>query len=112
LLRLFGSHFEPASSQEEQRFRNAKADVPPDFMDVNGWSKQLAVLNRSFDGGNEFPVKLGGKTLSILVTHGHDNADISVELVRPSQPTEQILHVDHRTRRVTKAEYEALFGKH
>src|SRR5258707_6596557 len=64
LLKWSGHHFEPAGSQEEQRFRNAKADLPLYFKDVNGWSKRLDaldVLSGTSEGKNEFPVTNGGK---------------------------------------------------
>jgi hypothetical protein len=111
LMKLSGDHFVRVNHQEEQRFRIATRGMSPDFTDVDGWSKKYSVLNRSFEGEDRFPIKIGGKPLTILVKHGHKHSDVSIELLRPGQPPEQLLYANEWPRRVTKAEYETLFGQ-
>jgi len=107
LLKLVGNRFEPASREEQQKFRDAKADSPPFFTNVNGWSKQLEALSGEPGRASTYPMMINGKAISLAVKH-IGSSEISVELVE-QQATHKILHMNQDVRRVSRHEYETIF---
>jgi hypothetical protein len=98
LWRWTGERFEPATADERAKWLEK---APPQFSDVAGWSK------RSLNPGS-FPIDLGGKRVVLTVSR-MDNDFTAIELQRNGLPSEKIWSVAHSPRKVTKAEYEAMF---
>src|SRR5580693_5253623 len=103
-----GTHFEQASS-EEQRKLNGTANLSNgDFTGANGWSARRSIAGTLFD---EIKIQLGGKPLTILAkTINIRDGEVSIDLLGPDRSTENLYYMTFQPRRVSRAEYEHIFG--
>ena len=94
--------------EEKQLFENGHLSRG-EFANVNGWSKRgiqsTALYQKT--GHYEFTVELS-KQLSLLVKGSNP---VFVEVLRSGQQPERIWYHEQRTRRVSKSEYEQVFGR-
>jgi hypothetical protein len=107
------NHFERPTPQEYGAFATALfgaknvSQHPWEFDNVDGWSMR---------GFGQTPPKyqlvLNGQPVT-LAFHGETwpPAPLSVDLIRPGQPPQTIWSFDGRPRRVSKTDYESVFGK-
>ncbi len=103
LWRFVGTHFEKASIEEKKNFNGIQGLSRKDFTDVDGWSGRYSVLSRIRD---ESPKQVGGLLLSLDLSKGK----LLINLP-PTHITEQIYYGNTgRPQRVSKAEYEHVFG--
>jgi hypothetical protein len=106
LVRWTGTHFEPATSAESREFQRNVNSLPSGayFADVDGWSRRMGPPD-----GN-YTIELGGKPITLVVKSGRMNGLTSVDLLRPDQAPKRIWYLDDEPRRVSKIEYERVFG--
>jgi hypothetical protein len=116
------THFELASPEEQLEVRTALASgkIPagPKYDNVDGWSKRGAAgevtsetpTTGFTENDAKVSVTLDGKPLTFLMNSGFISHQSYIDLSRPGQPTERIWSLDGRTRRVSGAEYERIFG--
>jgi hypothetical protein len=97
--RWTGERFDPATADEKAKWLEK---APPQFSNVAGWSK------RSLNPGS-FPIDLGGERVVLAVSR-MDNDLTTIELQKNGLPSETIWSVDHSPRKVSRAEYEGMFG--
>jgi hypothetical protein len=116
LVKWSGRHFEPTSTEEQQRFVTRSVSGP-DFANFNGWSRRSFIFNKGVDarifnaGGNvEFEIELAGKPAILAVTHGENGDYYSISWNRQGQESQEIWHLDLRPHSVSKPEYETAFG--
>jgi hypothetical protein len=113
LCRWAGTHFEPASEEEKQKLDGLNRLVPNDIDGgADGWSKR-AISYASHD--YQISVEVGrDATLHVDVKNAQKAAysKISVDLVHTGQAPERVWYQDGYPKRVSKAEYQQLFGKH
>ncbi|HEY3770426.1 MAG TPA: hypothetical protein VGN44_17265 [Candidatus Angelobacter sp.] len=69
-----------------------------------------SIFNRG-QGENDFPLEVGGKQFTLLVKHEPANAGGFIDLLDSGQQAKTILHIDQKVRKVTKAEYNAVFDQ-
>jgi hypothetical protein len=113
LWKWSGSHFEPVASEEVRAFHASRANPKPDlhpweFDNVDGWSM------RAFgQTPPNYQLVLNGQPVT-LVSSGETwpPKPLSVDLSRPGQAPQRIWTFDGRPRRVSRAEYEHMFGQH
>jgi hypothetical protein len=98
------THFIPVSEVEAQGFQEARASSK---IDSDGWSTRVNVFNRRI-GQTEFPLEIGGKMFSLVVTIAPVASEVSVDLVSTHESS-RLWHLDERTRRVSGSEYRSLF---
>jgi hypothetical protein len=121
LLKWSGTQFEPATSEEGKAFRSAylggKIPLGPTYDNVSGWSKRAVggqVLNDSPKHYSEIPAKaslsLDGHPLTFVMNSGFINHQPYIDLYRGDGPPDRIWSLDGRSHRVTKAEYQKIFG--
>jgi hypothetical protein len=110
LCKLIGDHFEPAT--EEQRVthdgtsRLFHGDMSGQL--VNGWS--VREVRRS--PGDHFEIQVGNQYGIHAENHAKDVRYpwVSAELLRPGKSSETLYNVNGTPRRVSRTEYEKLFG--
>ena len=111
LQKWTGNKFEPATAEEQRRLDGTNRLVATDIeKDAAGWSKRGFAQAVS---DYEFAVDVAGK-FTVHVTNkrlGRSAGVLSVTLVRPGQPVEDIWHVDGRPSTVSKTEYERVFRR-
>ena len=101
--------FEKATEEEQRRYEETKPIVVGEVEeDPGGWS------DRGFGIGvsnYKFGVDAGEFTLQVTneVTRVGGHGILSVQLARPGQRLEEILHLDGHPRRVNKGEFERAF---
>lgn len=110
LWKWSATHFEPASTEEQQVFKSAQHSFAPDFDNVNGWSKRCCVLSRG-SGSFKFDVSVGGKMFSLVANRTASNR-VSIDLVRAGQVPQTIWYLDEKQHNVSNGEYEKLFEGH
>ena len=109
------THFEPATPEEVRAFdvgkvaaTTASSPHPWQFDNVEGWSmrkfgqtipKYQLVLN-----DQPVTIQFSGETWP--------QQPISVDLIRPSKGSQRIWSLDERPHRISKTEYENVFGNH
>ena len=109
LYKWTGNKFE-AATEEEQRRLDGTNQLDEKHME-KGWSK------RGFGAAStdyQFAVDVG-QTFKLEVTNKQPDRSrrsiVSLDVVRPAQAPETIWHLDGRTRRVSRAEYEHAFAR-
>jgi hypothetical protein len=122
LMKWSETQFEWASPEEELAVRTARTSgkIPtgPKFDDVDGWSKRAAageVTSETPTTGfaekdAKVSVTLDGKPLTFVMNSGYISHEAYIDLSRPGQPNERIWYLDGRTHRISRAEYEHIFG--
>jgi hypothetical protein len=113
LSRWAGDHFEPATAEEQQRLGGISRLSAVDFTNVDGWSKhgigegpQGLFARSTTDVGGRFTISEKGEPV------GHTGyATVSIYQQRPGAPPERIWYLDGHPRRVSRAEYESVFGQ-
>jgi hypothetical protein len=111
LCKWMGDRFEPATEEERRRLDGTNRLFHGDTNNqvINGWS--VREVRRS--PGDHFDVEIGNKFKIHAENHAKDVRAypwISVELLRPGKVSENLYNVDGAPRRVSRAEYEKLFG--
>jgi hypothetical protein len=112
LCKWTGDGFAPATEAERQRHGGASGLVRDDaYNPANGWSVQHFGLGKIdyFEARVGKNLKISVKTLAIYPPGVYSWN--SVDLVNAGQPPESLYNVDGKLRRVSGAEYEAVFGK-
>jgi hypothetical protein len=103
------NHFVRATAEDQRNLTKAgESRVPgPDYDDLDGWHKRCCFFTRE----NEYSylIKLDDATLSLRVKREHLD-DLSVDLVRSGGTNKPIWHLDGHPRKVSKVEYEQIFG--
>lgn len=104
------NHFERATAEDQRNLTQAGVSgMPgPNYDDVDGWHERINIF--SHKGDYQYAVNLNERTLS-LRTRRERVDDLSVDLVRPDGTNETIWHLDGHPRKVSKAEYERVFGR-
>ena len=104
LYEWMGSHFVPTIPEEQERIRNDQHHFDLEFSDVNGWSGRYAPV------GGRFPISLKGRPITLVMDNGYLGSYLSIEVERPGQPAERVFYLNQRPHRVSRAEYERVFG--
>ena len=103
-----GDHFEPAAQEELRGFDPMKAASRGfQFDDIEGWSMREYALGRV-----RYPLTLNGQPVT-FVSSGRVPPAIyepSVDVIRSGQNPQRIWYLDERPHRVSKAEYDKIFG--
>jgi hypothetical protein len=103
--------FVRASPEDEKRIGVDKLYTGSfDNKIVNGWTTHQL----KFAAGDNFEVQLG-HDLAISVKNRSERdafPNVAVDLLRPGQAPENLYRADGEPRRVSRSEYEQLFGRH
>jgi hypothetical protein len=105
-----GDHFEKASPEKRAKFESSGRQLEPTFTNIDGWSKQNSIFGGKF-GKTDFEVKLGSGPLKVIANSDQSKGQLSIDLLRPGQSPERVWELDGRTRKITEAEYNEIFGK-
>ena len=100
--------FEPLGAEEKVRVRQASV-LYNDFSNVDGWSGRCCIMHRQF-GETVFPIDLGGHRMALVVKNDASGTWTSISLRKDAEPEREIWRLDQRPRRVSAAEYAAIFG--
>lgn len=109
LCKWTGNKFEAATEQEQRRLDGTSQLVEKNMED--GWSQ------RTFGGApTDYQLAVDvGQTFKLGVTNKlldrTRRSIVSVDVVRPERSPEAIWHLDGRSRRVSKSEYEQAFAR-
>jgi hypothetical protein len=125
LCRWSDDHFERATEDESRRL------VSSNFPDVKGWSNRIFGLTawpldnvngwskRGIGSGPEnfarITVDVGGRFTLSEKSDAVDStgyASVSIYLQRPGQAPERIWYLDGHPRRISRVEYDRMFGSH
>jgi hypothetical protein len=119
-----GTHFEPATVGERD-FQAGRATSMPasrshpwEFDNIDGWSmRQLGAVGPKYQFKGRpvtlTQVTLGGQPVSFIFSgETFPQMPISVDLLRSDQSPQTIWSFDGRPHRVSKTEYERIFGNH
>lgn len=107
LWRWTGTNFVQADEQEQRQvdtshFRN-------DFTNRNGWSSRRLITSSV---RRDFDLELDGAPARIKTrTVNFYDGEVVIDLSRPNRASETIFHNSGRPRRVSRGEYERLFGQ-
>lgn len=105
LWRWTGTNFVQAAEQEQ---RQVDTGHFRDFTDLNGWSRRRLIttpVKRDFDLQLDgAPARIKTRTVNLY------DGEVTIDLSRPNRASETIFHNSGRPRRVSKHEYERLFG--
>jgi hypothetical protein len=108
-----GTQLEPAGIQVERNleeaqraFKVSEHPLGPDFDGMNGWSGRYSIPYRN--DGTKFDMEVHGQKLTVIVRKSGNT--ISINLINSGKREESIWKMNNRTRKVTKTEYEKLFG--
>jgi hypothetical protein len=109
LWKWTGTAFEAATPEESRAFDEAGAaslNSPPKFDNVDSWSMRELGQTKP-----EQKMVLNGQPL-MIVFHGATwpPKPLSVELIREGQTAQAIWSLDDEPRRISKSEYEYVFG--
>ena len=111
LCRWTDSGFVRASQEDEKRIGLDNLYTGSfDNKIVNGWTTHQL----KFAAGDNFEVHLG-QDLAISVKNRSERdafPNVAVDLLRPGQAPENLYRADGEPRRVSRSEYEQLFGRH
>jgi hypothetical protein len=107
-----GTNFESVGKSEEQGIGGMSSLSSKEFTHVNGWSKRgfgpaPAAYKFTIKVNDHFEISVDNRLTEKSRTGG-----VSVDLLRPGRPLEQIYYVEGDPRRVSRAEYEHVFGRH
>ncbi len=103
-----GTGFQLATAEEKKKIYDSKAFAPQDVTDVEGWSKR----NLTCSNVNDFPIEVGGASLTVVRNCGYTGSIDSIELRRSGQSPQTIWNLTDRFHWVSKAQYQRLFDEH
>ena|ERR1700735_2339573 len=120
-FRWSGDHFEPATADEQSRLQDAirggRIPFGPTYDHVEGWSKRTVagdVIRNSptdyTERDSKVTIELDGKSLTFAMNSGFITREPYIDLQRTGQAPERIWHPDEKAHRVSKSEYEHIFG--
>ncbi|HXZ39619.1 MAG TPA: hypothetical protein VEG68_02685 [Terriglobales bacterium] len=112
VCRWTGNTFESVGSSEEQNIGGMSGLSSTDFTNVKGWSKRgfgTAPVDYKFtiQVADKFEISVDNRSMIKSRFGG-----ASIELLRPGRPPERIFYLEGNPRRVSRAEYERIFGRH
>jgi len=110
LCRWAGDHFERATEEEQRKLDGINRLIQKDIDNENGWSKHglgPAPVDYKFTIQADDKFEL---SVSNVVAKKYGYGAVSVDLLRPGQAPERIWYLDGNPRRVSKAEYDRVFG--
>jgi len=108
LWKWTGGHFEKASIEDQRKLSGTQRLSNKDFNDANGWSGRFSITSKIKE---QFPITLDGSPLTVeATTLNFIEGEVSVDLMRPNRPPENIFKRNGQPRRVSKGEYERAFG--
>lgn len=119
LMKWSGTSFEPLPPDEAKRYYANASKLPsgPSFDNVGGWSKRPAageVLRKSptdyVENDSKMTVTVSGQQMTFVMNSGYISHEAFVDLIRPGHPAERIWDFNERPHRVSRAEYDRLFG--
>ncbi len=112
LCRWAGDHFERATGEEQRKLDGINRLIQREIDNEKGWSKHgLGPAPVDY----KFTIKADDKfelSVSNVVAKKYGYGAVSVDLLRPGQAPERIWYLGGDPRRVSKAEYERVFGRH
>ncbi len=124
-MRWSGTQFERATPEDAERYHEYAMSLPtgppagPSYDNVEGWSKRTVggeVVTESptvsIEKTAKVMIELGGKPLTFVMSSGFITHEAYIDLIRPGQPPERIWSLDEHSHRVSRAEYEHIFGSH
>ena len=104
-----GAQFDLISKEDVEKIGGRDYLSGREFTNINGWSKRrvrgTAIYQETVH--YEFTVELS-KQISLLVKGSNP---VFVDVLRSGQAPERIWYHEQRTRRVSKSEYEQVFGR-
>ena len=99
-----GNRFDKASVGDQRRLQGVN---DRDFTDIQGWSKRKSLTEmRPY---SDVTIQFDGQPVTISTTAG--SREVSIDISRSGQSTERVFDLDQRLNRVSKSEYEKIFGK-
>jgi hypothetical protein len=103
------THFVQESTVQQWKLHGVERLSRKDFNDVNGWSGLYSAPSKMKE---QFSIQVGGLPVAVEVKDGQ----VSINLSRPGNPpeiqraTEKLYYGQGHTQRVSKVEYEHVFG--
>jgi len=108
LWKWTSTHFEKAGIDEQKKLKGVEGLSKKDFTDMNDWSARYSLTSNIKE---EFPITLGGKSMTVQVTTLSLGAgEVSVDLLRHDLPAEMLFHRSGQPRRVSRSEYQQNFN--
>jgi len=108
LWKWAGTHFEKAGIDEQKKVKGIEGLSKKNFTNVSGWSARYSVTSNMKE---EFPITLGGKSMTVQVTTLNLSAgEVSVDLLRHDLPAETLFRRSGQPRRVSRTEYQQSFN--
>ena len=120
LMKWSSNRFEAVPKDEAKRYYANVSKLPsgPSFDNIAGWSKRTAagqVLRRSptdyVENDAKVTLTVSGKEMTFVMNSGYITHQAFVDLIRPGHAAQRIWQFDERPHRVSKSEYEKIFGK-
>ena len=114
LLKWVDGHLEQLSPEKQKNINSELLSDTTEFDHVKGWSKRHGILTRLSDEV-KFDVEISGQPLTFSVNRGSSGQGssgqgLTINLVRANRVPETMWHLDQHPRKVTKDEYENVFG--
>ena len=108
LWKWAGTHFQKAGIDEQEKLKGIEGLSKKNFTNVSGWSARYSITSNIKE---EFPITLGGKSMTVQVTTLSLGAgEVSVDLLRHDLPAEMLFHRSGQPRRVSRSEYQQNFN--
>lgn len=116
LWKWAGTHFEPASREEEKSLDGINHLTALDVSSAKGWTKRGGLLTTG-EKEVKVPFTLRGQALTLFVrcvpivggAGCHGDNDVTIDLLGPGSLSRTLWHMEQRPRRVSKAEYLQFF---
>ena len=116
LLKWSDDHFERTSTEEQNAFRTAhssgKIPAGPIYENIDGWSKSGVAGKPSMLSGEEdakIVIRVNGSATTLVMNSGFITHQAFIDLIRPDETSQRIWHLDQRTHRVNRTEYQKTF---
>lgn len=119
-LKWSGDHFEPTNTGERTRIQGAirQGEIPsgPSYDNLQGWSKRTVagdvtgVSSNAVENDAKVTIELDGRSLTFVMNSGFISHQAYIDLQRPGQAPERIWSLDEQAHRVSKKEYQQIFG--
>jgi hypothetical protein len=121
VVKWAGDRFELATPEEKATLQLAgqhdRVPPGPSYDNVEGWSKRTVAgeivsqsTTESTEKDSKVTLELGGQQLTFVMNSGFISREAYVDLIRPGRPAERIWYLDEDSHRVTKADYDKIFG--
>jgi hypothetical protein len=104
-----GSNFDPLTPEERRRYLDAHV-ADGGFQNIDGWSNRYLSFSSVPAGGLRLDLVLAHQPTVLIINRERPQVT-NVALARGNREVETLSGLDGRVRSVTKAEYEALFGR-